>query len=165
MMSLGLVAAPAMARSFDNAPVSVLNADRYLGRWFEIARFNHSFEKGIDYATAYYTLKPDGTLRVVNSGIKDGKPKSSVGKAKFTGLSGLLRVSFFGPFYSDYRVLMVSDDYSYALVGSGSPKYLWVLSRTPRLPDGVLKSIMAEAKRRGYDTNKLIWVVQDKDGN
>lgn len=145
---------------FNKTPVAQLDLNRYLGDWYELARFDHSFERGLTACTANYSLKDDGTIRVLNSGLKDGKTKVSEGKAKTTGTVGLLRVSFFGPFYSDYRVLMLSDDYSYALVGSGTDKYLWILSRTPTLPDSDIQLLLQEAVRRGYNINDLIWVDQ-----
>ena len=144
----------------DNSTIGGLNLSRYLGDWYEIARLDHSFERGMTHAKANYALNPDGTIAVTNSGLLKGKHKESVGKAKTTDTAGLLRVSFFGPFYSDYRVMMLADDYSYALVGSKNAKYLWILSRTPELPDDVLKEILSVAAARGYDTDKLIWVEQ-----
>lgn len=144
----------------NKTPVKEFDLNRYLGDWYELARFDHSFERGLTACTANYSLKEDGTIKVLNSGLKDGKTKVSEGKAKTTGTVGLLRVSFFGPFYSDYRVLMLSDDYSYALIGSGSDKYLWILSRTPKLPDADLQLLLQEAVRRGYNINDLIWVDQ-----
>ena len=153
-IAAGCVSGPGV----DNSPVSSLDLDRYLGTWYEIARFDHSFERGVEEAKAVYTLNKDGTVKVVNSGIKNGKPKTAVGKGKRTDEPGLLRVSFFGPFYADYRVMMIDADYSYALVGSGGADYLWILSRTTSLPDAVKSAILAEATRRGYDTSKLIWV-------
>lgn len=149
-----------MAQKVDNSTITNLEPERYLGKWYEIARYDHKFERGLNYATANYSLMNDGKIRVVNSGIKDGKLKSSVGKAKFTDNPGLLRVSFFGPFYSDYRIMMLSKDYKYALVGSKSAKYLWILSRTPAVPEGTLNHILVEAANRGYDISKLIWVKQ-----
>ena len=145
----------------DNTPVASLDLDLYLGNWYEIARFDHSFERGVNYAVAHYMLKDNGMVEVVNSGIRDGEARKSVGKAKLTETPGLLRVSFFGPFYSDYRVLMISSDYRFALVGSGSDKYLWILSRTPEMDGNELAMVLDEARRRGYDTDKLIWVEQD----
>ena len=145
----------------DNAPVVALDLNRYLGEWYEIARFDHSFERGIERAKAVYALNEDGTIKVVNSGIKDGKPKKAVGKGKRTNTPALLRVSFFGPFYADYRVMMIDADYTYALVGSGGADYLWILSRTPTLADDAKSALLAEARRRGYDTDKLIWVKHD----
>ena len=145
----------------DNTPVAALDLNRYLGEWYEIARFDHSFERGVEQAKANYTLNEDGTIKVVNSGIKDGKPKTAIGKGKRTDTPALLCVSFFGPFYADYRVMMIDEDYTYALVGSGSADYLWMLSRTHILPDATKSELLSEAKRRGYDTDKLIWVKQE----
>ena len=144
----------------DNTPVAELDLGRYLGEWYEIARFDHSFERGIEQAKANYAQNEDGTIKVVNSGIKNGKPKTAIGKGKLTDTPALLRVSFFGPFYADYRVMMIDADYTYALVGSGGAGYLWILSRTSVLPDSVKSELVAEAKRRGYDTDQLIWVKQ-----
>ena len=157
---LALAAGCASTLKVDNAPVAALDLNRYLGEWYEIARFDHSFERGVEQAKANYTQNADGTIKVVNSGIKNGKPKTAIGKGKTTDTPGLLRVSFFGPFYADYRVLMIDADYTYALVGSGGPGYLWILSRTSVLPESSKNGLIAEAKRRGYDTDQLIWVKQ-----
>ena len=145
----------------DNAPVAALDLNRYLGEWYEIARFDHSFERGIERAKANYMLNEDGTIKVVNSGVKDGKSKTAIGKGKRTDTPALLRVSFFGPFYADYRVMKIDADYTYALVGSGGADYLWMLSRTPKLADDAKSELLVEARRRGYDTDKLIWVKQE----
>lgn len=148
------------AGKVDNSTVESLNLGKYLGLWYEIARFDHSFERGLQNVTAVYSIRTDGKIKVVNSGWKDGEYKVSTGKSKVTGTPALLKVSFFGPFYSDYRVLMITPDYQQALVGSSSSKYLWILSRNPVLTDEVKRSILDEAQRRGYDTEKLIWVGQ-----
>ena len=155
-MLAGCVSGPKV----DNTPVAALDLNRYLGEWYEIARFDHSFERGVEQAKAAYTLKEDGTIRVENSGIKDGKPKTAIGNGKRTKEPALLRVSFFGPFYADYRVMMIDKDYTYALIGSGGADYLWILSRTTILPDAAKSELLGEARRRGYDTDKLIWVRQ-----
>jgi lipocalin len=160
-LSLALAAGCVSVPKVDNAPVAVLDLNRYLGEWYEIARFDHSFERGVEQAKANYTQNADGTIKVVNSGVKDGKPKTAIGKGKTTDTPGLLRVSFFGPFYADYRVMLIDKDYTYALVGSGSADYLWILSRTPGLPENAKSELLAEARRRGYDTGKFIWVRQD----
>ena len=158
---LGLASCDCNGQKIDNTTVDALELDKYLGDWYEIARYDHSFERGLSHAKANYSLNGNGTVTVTNSGLKDGKAKTSVGKAKLTDTVGLLRVSFFGPFYSDYRVMMLSEDYNYALVGSGSSKYLWILSRFPEVPKDILNQILAEAVRRGYSTDKLIWVAQN----
>ena len=148
------------APKVDNSTVSSVDLNRYLGSWYEIARYDHSFERGLEYAMAKYTLRDDGKIDVLNTGIKDGRARDAKGIAKTTGVPGLLRVSFFGPFFSDYRIMMLDAEYQYVLVGGGNQNYLWILSRTPQLEDSTKTLILAEAERRGYDTNKLIWVKQ-----
>lgn len=142
----------------DNSVVDSLDVNRYLGEWYEIARYDHRFERGMENTRAIYSMRDDGMIDVINTGVKDGERKESKGKAKLTDTPALLRVSFFGPFYSDYRVMMLDADYQYALIGSGSDDYLWILSRKPSLPDTVKPQVIKEAQRRGYDTSKLIWV-------
>lgn len=144
----------------DNSTVKAVDLNRYLGSWYEIAKYNHVFERGLDYAMANYTLRDDGKIDVLNTGIKDGRAKDAKGIAKTTNIPGLLKVSFFGPFYSDYRIMMLDTNYQYVLVGGSNDKYLWILSRTPQLDDATKTLILAEANRRGYDTSKLIWVKQ-----
>ena len=148
------------APKVDNSTVSSVDLNRYLGSWYEIARFDHSFERGLDYAMAKYTLRNDGKIDVLNTGIKDGRAKDAKGIAKTTGVPGLLRVSFFGPFFGDYRIMMLDEDYQYVLVGGSNHKFLWILSRAPQLEDSTKTLILAEAERRGYDTQNLIWVKQ-----
>lgn len=148
------------ATEIDNSTVKAVDLNRYLGSWYEIAKYDHVFERGLDYAMANYTLREDGKIDVLNTGIKDGRAKDAKGIAKTTNIPGLLKVSFFGPFYSDYRIMMLDADYQYVLVGGSTDKYLWILSRTPQLDDATKTLILAEANRRGYDTSKLIWVKQ-----
>lgn len=155
-----LFAGACYAQKVDNSVVKGFDLRKYLGDWYEIARFDHKFERGLEYCKANYALKDNGTIAVTNTAIKNGKAKTTDGKAKTTDVPAVLRVSFFGPFYSDYRVMMLDANYQWALVGSKNAKYLWILSRTPQLPKATLDSILAEAKRRGYDTSKLIWVKQ-----
>lgn len=148
------------ASDIDNSTVKSVDLNRYLGSWYEIAKYDHYFERDLDYAMARYTLRDDGKIDVLNTGIKDGRAKDAKGIAKKTDVPGLLRVSFFGPFFSDYRIMMLDEDYQYVLVGGSTDKYLWILSRTAELDDATLSLILAEADRRGYDTSKLIWVKQ-----
>ncbi len=148
------------ASTADNSAVKTVDLNKYLGKWYEIARFDHKFERNMTHCTATYALKDDGKITVTNKGMKNGKWKTSQGKAKTTDKPGVLRVSFFGPFYSDYRILMLAPAYSYALVGGSTDDYLWILSRPPLLSDEICKQIVDEASRRGYDTGKLIWVKQ-----
>ena len=144
----------------DNSVVTNFDLNRFLGSWYESARFDHRFERGMQQTKANYVIRKDGKVDVLNTGIKDGKPSEAKGVAKLTDTPGLLRVSFWGPFYSDYRIMFLDNDYQYALVGSGSDNYLWILSRTPQINEETKDKIIAEAKKRGYDTNKLIWVKQ-----
>ena len=158
----------AQDKSFDNSPISDLQLSRFLGLWYEIARFDHSFERGMDNVTAEYLLRDDGKVDVINSGWKDGKYKVAEGKARqpepITDPAHL-EVSFFLFFYSDYNVMMLDDNYQVALVGSGSPKYLWILSRTPAPGTDVLNAVLKEAADRGHDTARLIWVDQEMNNS
>ena len=144
----------------DNSVVTDFDLNRFLGSWYEIARFDHSFERDMQQTKALYTLQRDGTVKVLNTGMKDGEESQAKGRAKLTDTPGHLRVSFWGPFYSDYRIMLLDSDYQYALVGSGSDDYLWILSRTPQISGETKDKILAEAQRRGYDTGNLIWVDQ-----
>lgn len=145
----------------DNSAVASVNLNRYMGKWYELARFDHSFEKEMTQCTATYTLLGDGKLEVTNRGMRNGEWKTSTGKGRLTEEPGVLRVSFFGPFYSDYRIMMLAPDYSYALVGGDSDNYLWILSRTPKLKKDTLDKIIQEAVNRGYNTSELLWVEQE----
>lgn len=148
---------------FDNSTIADFDLLKYLGTWYEIARYDHSFERGMDNVVAEYLLREDGKVDVLNSGWKDGKYKVAEGKAKQPDPltdPAHLEVSFFLFFYSDYNVMMLDDDYQIALVGSKSPKYLWILSRTPVVDDKVMDLVLEEASERGYDIDNLIWVDQ-----
>lgn len=152
-------------QTVNNSTITVFDLDRYLGKWYEVARYDHVFERDLVATTAEYSIRKDGKIRVLNSGhlnTPDGDYVESVGKAKpnENEKPGQLRVSFFGPFYSDYYILDLAPDYSYSVVGSSSPKYLWILSRTPQLSDDVKNQILTNLKQRGYDTTKLLWVEQ-----
>lgn len=148
----------------DLTPVTHFNLSRYLGKWYEIARIEHRFERNIIKATADYQLNTDGTIKVINAGYNTRLKRMSqvIGKAMTTSQPGLLRVSFFLFFYSDYRVLALEENYAWALVGGGrSTNYLWILSRTPALPPTTLNTILDEAIRRGYDTSRLVFPKQE----
>ena len=145
----------------DNSVSGDLQLEKYLGEWYEIARFDHKFERGMQFCKAQYTLRDDGKVAVLNTGIKDGKPKEANGKAKLTDNPRILRVSFFGPFYGDYRIILLDPDYQWVLIGGSNAKYLWILSRASKLTDEVKQTLLAEATKRGYDVTKLIWVEQE----
>lgn len=156
----------ACTKDFDNSTVTEFDLSRYLGEWYEVARYNHSFEKGMDNTMAEYILQDDGKVVVLNTGWKDGKFKIAEGKAKYKdpeGNPGALKVSFFLFFYSEYNVMMVDENYQISLVGSKAEKYLWILSRTPVPDPDLLQMVLDEAEARGYDTSQLIWVDQSRN--
>mgnify|MGYP003500212246 FL=1 len=150
-------------KTMNTTTVSNLDVNRFMGSWYEIARYEHSFEKGMTHVKANYSLLPDGTIRVLNSGMKNGKKKEIEGKArkkKGGDSNSKLEVSFFLWFYSDYFVFELDDNYQYAVIGSSSDKYLWILSRTPQLPQSTINDLLVKIKKRGYDTSKLYFVPQ-----
>ncbi|UCA60995.1 lipocalin family protein [Chryseobacterium rhizoplanae] len=146
-------------------PVSHFDVNRYLGTWYEIARFDYRFEKDLDNAMAQYSLNKDGSVKVVNSGynFKKNKWVSADGTAKFRGdrNTAALKVSFFGPFYAGYNVIAL-EDYKYALVAGKNLDYLWILSREKVIPEHIKQNFISKAQEIGYDTSRLIWVKQDK---
>lgn len=151
--------------SFDNSTVKTLDLEKYLGTWYEIARFDHRFERGMQGVKAEYSLKDDGMVRVLNSGFKgglDGKFKETEGKARIPDpeAASKIEVAFFWNFWGDYYVMELADDYRYALVGSSKMKYLWILSRTPSLAPTDKEFLLKRITERGYDAGKLIWVEQ-----
>ena len=152
----------------DNSVVQQLDLERYLGTWYEIARYNHSFEKGLEGVTANYTMREDGKIRVINSGYKgglDGKKSIAEGKAKVPNPQepSKLKVSFFWIFYGDYFVMELDENYQWAVIGSKTDKYLWILSRTPQMEPYIYNDLLRRLKKRGYDVGKLILVKQKKN--
>jgi len=146
--------------------VTSFEKDKYLGKWYEIARFDFTFEKNLDNTTAEYSLNKNGTIKVDNKGYdtKKDKWKQAIGKAKFVENDSIakLKVSFFGPFYGGYNVVALDDDYQYALVAGGDLSYLWILSRTTTIPEDVKTKYLQIAKDIGYDTSQLLWINHDK---
>ena len=147
-------------------PVDNFSLHQYLGKWYEIARLDHSFERGLDNVTAEYALRSDGGVNVINRGFsrKDKQWKEAEGKAYFvtTDDKGHLKVSFFGPFYGSYVVFGLDKKaYQYAFVAGYNHSYLWLLSRTPTVSHDVKHHFIKTAKDLGFDTSKLIWVHQD----
>ncbi|MCU7613161.1 lipocalin family protein [Chryseobacterium sp. GMJ5] len=142
--------------------VSNFNSEKYLGKWYEIARFDYKFEKNMDNVTAEYSQNPDGSIRVQNRGYNYVKKewKESVGEARFVNdkTEARLKVSFFKPFWAGYNVIDIDDDYQYALVSGNNVKYLWILSRTKEIPENIKQRFLTKAKKIGYQTDALIWV-------
>ena len=144
--------------AIDRTTVEIADRRELLGLWYELARFDHPFERGLQEVEARYTLLDDGTLRVENSGFDPaiGARRTAVGRAKFTADSGRLRVSFYWKFYSDYNILERGVRGEWMLVGSRSPRYLWILARSEELPADELERILDRAREHGYDTTGLI---------
>lgn len=164
LVGVGLILNSCASQTIPEKAVAVTNfeKDKYLGKWYEIARLDFKFEKGLNNTTAEYSLREDGKIRVDNKGydFKKDKWKQSVGKAKFVGAENvaMLKVSFFGPFYAGYNVLAIDKDYKYALVSGDSLDYLWILSREKTIPDSVKQDYLKQAQAIGYNTDDLIWV-------
>lgn len=158
LLTVAALALSCAGGAIDRRTVNLPSPNLLLGRWYEVARFDHRFERGLSDVEATYTLLPDGTLRVENSGIdaKSGERRISVGHAKFTDQPGRLRVSFFWKFYADYNILERDPEGEWMLIGGNSPRYLWILSRTPTLPLRQFCYILELARQRGYDTSKLL---------
>jgi apolipoprotein D and lipocalin family protein len=147
--------------------VKPFSLDRYLGKWYEIARLDFKYEKDLDNVTATYSLKDNGAVAVDNRGYNYVKKewKQSIGKAKLVKGPDVarLKVSFFGPFYSGYNVIALDKDYRYALVAGNNLDYLWILSREKTIPEAVKLDYLKQAKAIGYDTDALVWTRQDKE--
>lgn len=149
--------------------VNNIDANQYLGTWYEIARLDHSFERGLQNVTANYSKNDDGTIKVINRGFntKDKKWEEAIGKAYFVDPAnqdgtylGKLKVSFFGPFYGKYNIIELDKPYyNYVMVTSGK-NYLWILSRTPQLSYPIKQHLVAQAKELGFATDDLIYVSQ-----
>ena len=143
-------------------PVNNFQLERYLGTWYEIARLDHSFERGLSHVSANYSLLPNGQVRVLNRGYSAQQQawKDIEGKAAFvqTPNIGHLKVSFFGPFYSSYVITDLDESYQYALISGYNHSYLWILARQPQIPDAVKNRLIAKAQSLGFDTRQLIFV-------
>lgn len=147
-------------------PVKDFNLEKYLGTWYEVARLDHSFERGLDQVTAEYSMREDGGVRVKNRGFSasKGRWQESEGKAYFVGDAnvGHLKVSFFGPFYGSYVIFELDDPgYQYAYVTGPNKSYLWFLSRTPQVSEPQMSRFVQKADALGYDIQDLIYVAHE----
>ena len=161
MLLMGCVGIPENVKPVDN-----FKLEKYLGKWYEIARLDHSFERGLSRVTADYSLRDDGGLRVLNRGYsaKENKWEKAEGKAYFVKNSdqGYLKVSFFGPFYGSYIVFELDhENYEYSLVCGPDKSYLWILARSPEIKEAIKNILIAKASALGFDTGKLIFVDHD----
>ncbi|HSI43485.1 MAG TPA: lipocalin family protein [Methylotenera sp.] len=152
------------------SPVKSLDANQYLGKWYEIARLDHSFERNLEKVTATYSLRDDGGINVTNRGFdsQQNEWKEAVGKAYFVEpqnadntRTGRLKVSFFGPFYNAYNIIVLDKPYyNYVMICGPNKSYFWILSRTPQLAYPIKQELIAKAHELGFDTEKLIYVNQ-----
>jgi len=142
-------------------PINNFDAKQYAGKWYEIARFDFKYEKDMNQVTAQYNLNDDGSIEVINKGYDYIKNewKEKKGKAKFNGNEniGALKVSFFGPFYAGYNIVMMDPDYQTALVFGEKKDYIWILSRQPTISEATKEKFLAKAKEAGYDLDRLVW--------
>ena len=159
LISLTLLGCTGMPQGVE--PVTGFEQSRYLGTWHEIARLDHSFERGLIDVIAEYRLREDGDIQVVNSGtaMESGERELAEGRAKFVGASdiGHLKVSFFGPFYGSYIIFELGDDYDYAFVAGYNTDYLWLLARTPTVSDALKDRFIRRASALGFDVDELVW--------
>ena len=146
-------------------PVQNFDLNKYLGKWYEIARLDHSFERGLQNVTAEYSIRDDSGVKVVNSGfsIKENEWRTAEGKAYFVNneSEGYLKVSFFGPFYGSYVIFELDENYQYAFVTGADKKYLWLLSRTPQIDNELKDHFLEKVSLLGYDTSEIIFVKQN----
>ena len=151
----------------DVVPVSNFDADRYLGKWYEIARIENRFEKGLSQVTANYSNREDGGIKVVNRGYSEKKQKwkDANGKAYFVSdkTKGHLKVSFFGPIYGPYVVFELGENYEYSFVTNHNKKYLWLLSRSSTISPELKEKFTKKINAMGFETEKLIWVEQSSN--
>jgi len=148
-------------------PVDNFDLDRYLGTWYEIARLDHRFERGLSQVSATYSKRSDGGVDVINRGFNSqaNKWKEAKGRAYFIGEPDVarLKVTFFWPFYGGYNVIELDqENYNYALICGPNKKYLWLLARTKTLDVGIKESLIAKAKTLGFNTSELILVKQEE---
>ncbi len=145
-------------------PINSIETERYLGIWYEIARMDFFFERNLNKTTAEYRSNEKNYIEVINRGYnyKTNKWEKAEGKARFRSdkTNGELKVSFFGPFYGEYNIIKLDNDYKYALIAGKNTKYLWILSREKTIPDEIKEKYLQTAQKAGYDTDKLIWVQQ-----
>ncbi|NVJ52756.1 MAG: lipocalin family protein [Campylobacteraceae bacterium] len=144
--------------------VPSVDLDRYLGSWYEIARYEHKFEKDCKNVTATYSIKEDDEIKVINrcTKITTGEKTEAVGEAyAVDDTNSKLKVSFFWPFFGDYWIIMLDKNYSYAVISEPSKEYLWILSRTKKLDEDTKEKILKRLESLDYDLSKLIWTIQE----
>ena len=164
-MALFALGCTSMPRGIE--PVTGFEVERYLGKWYEIARLDHRFERGLSDVSATYALREDGAISVLNRGFsaREGEWKEARGVARFRGepTVGSLKVRFFWPFYGGYHIIALDKQgYAYAMVTGPNRSYLWILSRTKEMDERVLEGLVRQAAELGFATDELIYVPQDR---
>lgn len=164
-----LLLASCLGRPDGVSPVEQLDTQRYLGTWYEVARLDHSFERGLSNVTADYSMREDGGLRVINRGYstEEGDWQQAEGRAYTIeeDQPGHLKVSFFGPFFGSYVVFELDPDYQYAFVAGNTTNYLWLLARTPSVSDELKTHFLQRAEKLGFEVEDLIFVDQALNQN
>jgi apolipoprotein D and lipocalin family protein len=164
ILAIALTLTACMGKPDDITPVKNFQSEKYLGKWYEIARLDNRFERGLTQVTATYSMRDDGGISVHNRGYsaKNKEWKESIGKAFFVEdkTTAYLKVYFFGPFYGSYVVFDLDENYQYSLVTGGDKSYFWLLARTPTIPGDVKASLLEKAAALGFDTSKLVYVEQ-----
>ena len=155
------------ACSSKNPPLQTVkkfDINRYLGTWYEIGRYEHFFEKNCKNVSANYSILDEQTIKVVNrcTNIVTNEKKEAIGRAyAVDDTNSKLKVSFFRPFYGDYWVLILDENYKYAVVGTPNREYLWILARESKLDEKIKNEILQKLPNLGFDTSKLIWTIQE----
>lgn len=167
LMSIPLLLTACLGMPEGVKPVKDFELDRYLGTWYEIARLDHRFERGLSNVTAQYSLREDGNVQVINRGYssKKGEWEEAEGKARFVGAEdqGYLKVSFFGPFYGSYIIFELDqDNYEYAFISGPDRSYLWLLARTPVISDEILRRFESQARELGFELDEMVLVSHEE---
>lgn len=170
LLSLFLLLTACMGVPENVKVVDKVDAEKYLGTWYEIARLDHSFERGLEKVTATYSTRADGGIKVMNRGYnpKDKEWSEAEGKAYFVDPpnadktnTGKLKVSFFGPFFGAYNIIALDANYQHVMICGPDKSYFWILSRTPQMAEATKKELVEQAKQLGFETDKLIYVNQE----
>ena len=168
LATIALVGITAVALKSQNKPLATVghvDLKKYLGKWYEIAAFPQSFQKGCSCTSAEYSLRPDGNIAVKNTCLKEGKIKTATGKAvvKDKTTNAKLSVTFFWPFSGKYWIIALAPDYSYAVVGHPNRDYLWILSRKPVMDEQTYRMLVVNVADKGFDVRKLVKTTQTCD--
>jgi len=163
MLKMGIFSSLFAGKTENIPAICDVDLKRYIGRWYEIARLPQKFEEGLEYVTATYNLKADGDIEVINAGTRNGVKSEAraVATVPDPKCTGEIFVSFFKPFKSKYRIILLDEEYKYAVVTGGNISYLWILSREPEISDELYSDLISFISSKGFDMSKIIKVVQN----